>query len=456
MGEMAVTEHTWSPDSWRERTALQQPEWPDAAVAAVARERLKASPPLVFAGEARELRDALARVIEGRAFLLQAGDCVESFNELSTIRIREKLKIMLQMSAVLTYGATLPVVKVGRIAGQFTKPRSNTHERIGDVDVPSFRGHMIHGDAPTLEARVPDPARMVEGYNQSAATLNLLRAFTKGGYADLTQVHAWNQEFVASSPQGQRYERLADEIERALRFMAACGIDLIAERRLHEVDFYTSHEGLLLDYEEGLTRKDSLTGDWYDCSAHLLWIGERTRQLDGAHVEFFAGVHNPLAVKLGPTATAAEAVELCERLNPDRLPGRLTFVARMGADEVEELLPPLLRAVTDEGHPVVWACDPMHANTIRTNGGIKTRRFDSVMGEIEGFFAACWQSGVRPGGVHLEFTGEDVTECLGGADDVLEEHLSSRYETLCDPRLNGRQSLDLAFRLAELMQRAPR
>jgi 3-deoxy-7-phosphoheptulonate synthase len=297
---------------------------------------------------------------------------------------------------------------------------------------------------------------MVEGYNQSAATLNLLRAFTKGGYADLNQVHAWNQEFVASSPQGQRYERLADEIERALRFMAACGIDLIAERRLHEVDFYTSHEGLLLDYEEGLTRRDSLTGDWYDCSAHLLWIGERTRQIDGAHVEFFAGVHNPLAVKLGPTATAAEAVELCERLNPDRMPGRLTFVARMGAGEVEELLPPLLRAVREEGHPVVWACDPMHANTIRTDGGLKTRRFDSVMGEIEGFFAACWASGVRPGGVHLEFTGEDVTECLGGADDVLEEHLSSRYETLCDPRLNGRQSLDLAFRLAELMQRAPR
>jgi 3-deoxy-7-phosphoheptulonate synthase len=456
MGEMAVTEHTWSPDSWRERTALQQPEWPDAAAAAAALERLKASPPLVFAGEARELRDALARVIEGRAFLLQAGDCVESFNELSTIRIREKLKIMLQMSAVLTYGATLPVVKLGRIAGQFTKPRSNTHERVGDVDVPSFRGHMIHDDAPTLAARIPDPARMVEGYNQSAATLNLLRAFTKGGYADLNQVHAWNQEFVASSPQGQRYERLADEIERALRFMAACGIDLIAERRLHEVDFYTSHEGLLLDYEEGLTRRDSLTGDWYDCSAHLLWIGERTRQADGAHVEFFAGVHNPLAVKLGPTATPAEAVELCERLNPDRVPGRLTFVARMGAGEVQELLPPVLRAVADEGHPVVWACDPMHANTIRTDGGLKTRRFDSVMGEIEGFFAACWESGVRPGGVHLEFTGEDVTECLGGADDVLEEHLSSRYETLCDPRLNGRQSLDLAFRLAELMQRAPR
>ena len=395
-------------------------------------------------------------MLEGRAFLLQAGDCVESFNELSTMRIREKLKIILQMSAVLTYGATLPVVKVGRIAGQFTKPRSEPFEHVAGVEVPSFRGHMVHSDEATAEARIPDPARMVEGYNQSAATLNLLRAFTKGGYADLTAVHLWNQEFVASSPQGRRYERLAHDIERALQFMAACGIDLKAERRLHEVDFFTSHEGLLLDYEEGLTRRDSLTGDWYDCSAHLLWIGERTRQLDGAHVEFFSGVHNPLAVKLGPTATPAEAVELCERLNPDRLPGRLTFVARMGADAVQELLPPLLGAVADEGHPVLWACDPMHANTIRVDGGLKTRRFDAVMTEIEGFFSSCWEAGVWPGGVHLEFTGEDVTECLGGADDVLEEHLSSRYETLCDPRLNGRQALDLAFRLAELMQRKPR
>jgi 3-deoxy-7-phosphoheptulonate synthase len=453
---MATTSPTWAPDSWRDRPALQQPEWPDAAGREGAVERLKANPPLVFAGEARDLQEGLARVIEGRAFLVQAGDCVESFNELSAIRIREKLKIMLQMSAVLTYGATLPVVKVGRIAGQFTKPRSAPFETIDGVELPSFRGHMVHGDEPSLEARVPDPQRMVEGYNQSAATLNLLRAFTKGGYADLTQVHVWNQEFVASSREGRRYERLADEIERALRFMAACGIDLAAERRLHEVDFFTSHEGLLLDYEEGLTRRDSLTGDWYDCSAHLLWIGERTRQIDGAHVEFFSGVHNPLAVKLGPSATAGEAIELCERLNPDRVPGRLTFVARMGASTVRDLLPPLLRAAREEGHPVVWACDPMHANTIRTADGLKTRRFDAVMGEIEGFFEACWESGVRPGGVHLEFTGEDVTECLGGADDVLEEHLSTRYETLCDPRLNGRQSLDLAFRLAELMQRAPR
>jgi 3-deoxy-7-phosphoheptulonate synthase len=450
---MAVTPMTWSPESWHERAALQQPGWPDPAAAAAAVERLKGAPPLVFAGEARQLRESLARVIEGRAFLLQAGDCVESFNEISTMRIREKLKIMLQMSAVLTYGATLPVVKLGRIAGQFTKPRSQPTERVGDEEIPSFRGHMVNDDARTAEARVPDPRRMVEGYNQSAATLNLLRAFTKGGYADLTQVHVWNQEFVASSPEGRRYERMADEIARALQFMAACGIDLQAERRLHEVDVFTCHEGLLLDYEEALTRRDSLTGDWYDCSAHLLWIGERTRQPDGAHVEFFSGVHNPIGVKLGPATTAAEAVELCERLNPLRVPGRLTFYARMGSKHIRELLPPLLRAVREEGHPVLWASDPMHGNSIRTSTGVRTRRFDAIMDELEGFFEACWNEGAWPGGVHLEFTGEDVTECLGGADDVLEEHLSERYESLLDPRLNARQSLDLAFRLAELMQR---
>jgi 3-deoxy-7-phosphoheptulonate synthase len=449
---MAVTPATWTPDSWRQRTALQQPSWPDAGAAAAAVARLKTSPPLVFAGEARALRDALAKAIEGRAFLLQAGDCVESFNEISTMRIREKLKIMLQMSAVLTYGATLPVVKVGRIAGQFSKPRSDEFERIGDEEIPTFRGHMVNSELPTAEARVPDPARMIEGYNQAASTLNLLRAFTKGGYADLTQVHLWNKDFVASSPEGQRYEQLASEIERALNFMAACGIDLTAERRLHEVDVFTSHEGLLLDYEEGLTREDSLTGDWYDCSAHLLWIGERTRGLDDAHVEFFAGVHNPLGLKIGPAASPDDVVGLCERLNPLRTPGRLTFYARMGAERVRELLPPLLRAARDEGHPVLWASDPMHANTIRTAAGVKTRRFDTIMAELEGFFEACRSAGVWPGGVHLEFTGEDVTECLGGADDVLEEHLSSRYETLLDPRLNARQSLDLAFRVAELMR----
>jgi 3-deoxy-7-phosphoheptulonate synthase len=453
---MAVTPSTWSPDSWRAFEALQQPEWPDAAAAGAALDRLRTSPPLVFAGEARELRESLANVIAGRGFLLQAGDCVESFNEISTMRIREKLKIMLQMSAVLTYGATLPVVKVGRIAGQFTKPRSDAFEEVGGEQIPSFRGHMVNSEVPSAEARVPDPRRMVEGYNQAAATLNLLRAFTKGGYADLTQVHLWNKDFVASSPEGQRYERLASEIERALAFMAACGIDLEKEYRLHEVDVFTSHEGLLLDYEEGLTRKDSITGDWYDCSAHLLWIGERTRTLDGAHVEFFSGVHNPLGVKLGPAASADDVIALCERLNPLRTPGRLTFYARMGAERVRELLPPLLRAVRDEGHPVLWASDPMHANTIRTADGLKTRRFDTIMAELEGFFDACWEAGVWPGGVHLEFTGQDVTECLGGADDVLEEHLPSRYETLLDPRLNARQSLDLAFRVAELMRQAPR
>jgi 3-deoxy-7-phosphoheptulonate synthase len=453
---MSVTHSTWSPDSWRAYEALQQPEWPDSAAARAAVERLSASPPLVFAGEARSLRDNLAKAIDGRAFLLQAGDCVESFTELSSQRIREKLKIMLQMSAVLTYGATLPVVKVGRIAGQFAKPRSDLVEVVDGVELPSFRGHMVNGDAPTPEARVPDPQRMIEGYNQSAQTLNLLRAFTKGGYADLTQVHLWNKDFVSSSPEGRRYERLASEIERALAFMAACGIDLTAERRLHEVDVFTAHEGLLLDYEEGLTRRDSLTGDWYDCSAHLLWIGERTRRPDGAHVQFFTGVHNPIGVKIGPAATPEEVVELCEVLNPDRVPGRLTFYARLGAERVRELLPPLLAAPRDEGHPVLWASDPMHANTIRTATGVKTRRFDTIMGELEGFFAACWESGVWPGGVHLEFTGEDVTECLGGADELQEEHLSSRYETLLDPRLNARQSLDLAFRLAELMRSAPR
>jgi 3-deoxy-7-phosphoheptulonate synthase len=447
---MAVSE-TWTPSSWRALPALHQPEWPDLACAEDAGARLKAMPPLVFAGEARALKAALGQVCEGRAFLLQAGDCAESFHDFSAITIREKLKILLQMSAVLTYGATLPIVKVGRIAGQFVKPRSSPTEVVDGVELPSFRGHMVHGDEPTAAARTPDPERMVRGYYQAAATLNLLRAFTKGGFADILRVHEWNQEFVSSSAQGRRYERLATDIERALRFMAACGIDLAEERQLHEVDLYTSHEGLLLDYEEALTRRDSLTGDWYDCSAHMLWIGERTRAAEGAHIEFFSGVHNPVGVKVGPAATPEDVVELCERLNPGRVPGRLTLYARMGADRVRELLPPLLRAARDERHPVVWATDPMHANTFRVASGHKTRSFDTIMAEIEGFVGACREEGVWPGGVHLEFTGEDVTECLGGGE-VREEHLDHRYETLCDPRLNARQSLDLAFRVAELMQ----
>jgi 3-deoxy-7-phosphoheptulonate synthase len=351
---------------------------------------------------------------------------------------------------VLTYGATVPIVKIGRIAGQFAKPRSSPRERVGAVELPSFFGHMVNGDEPTPEARRPDPERMVQAYHQSAATLNLLRAFTKGGFADIMRVHEWNQAFVTSSPEGQRYEQLAREIDRALGFMAACGIDLESERQLHEVDVWTSHEGLVLDYEEGLTRRDSLTGDWYDCSAHMLWIGERTRQPDGAHVEFFAGVHNPIGIKLGPTATAEEALALCERLNPDRVPGRVTLIERMGAERVADALPPILRAVREAEHPVAWVCDPMHGNTVQAPSGVKTRHFDAIMAEIERFFAVCRREGAWPGGVHLEFTGEDVTECLGGSKAVLEEQLNHRYETLCDPRLNARQSLDLAFRIAEL------
>ena len=449
---MAVSPTAWTPSSWRSRPARHQPEWPDEACAETALARLKALPPLVFAGEARDLQAALAEVGAGRAFLLQAGDCAESFHDFTAVSIREKLKILLQMSVVMIYGSALPLVKVGRIAGQFAKPRSTPTERVGDVELPSFLGHMVNDDAPTAEARVADPDRMVRAYHQSAATLNLLRAFTKGGFADLTQVQMWNQEFAASAPEGQRYRAIAIEIERALGFMRACGIDLVASPQLHQVDVWTSHEGLLLDYEEGLTRKDSLTGDWYDCSAHMLWVGERTRQPEGAHVEFFAGVHNPLGVKLGPAATPEEALELCERLNPTRAPGRLTFIVRMGSERLAEVLPPLLRAVAEAEQPVVWVCDPMHANTVRTASGIKTRSFEEIMAEVSAFFTVCRAEGAWPGGVHLEFTGEDVTECLGGNAAVLEEELSVRYESLCDPRLNARQSLDLAFRVAELMR----
>jgi 3-deoxy-7-phosphoheptulonate synthase len=390
-------------------------------------------------------------VAAGRAFLLHVGDCAESFRDLTAPRIRDNLKIMLQMATVLTYGAALPVVKLGRVAGQFAKPRSSATERVGDLELPSFRGHMVNDDAPDAQARVADPGRMLQAYNQSAARLNLLRAFTKGGFADLEQVHVWNQEFVAGSPQGRRYEGIARGIDDALRFMRAIGIDLQRERTLHEVDLWTSHEGLVLPYEECLTRRDSLTGRWYDCSAHLLWIGERTRGLEDAHVAFLAGVQNPIGCKFGPAATADEVVALCERLDPDRDPGRMMLIARLGADRVEELLPPLVRAVKESGHPVVWTCDPMHANGLVTDDGMKTRRFDDIMRELRGFFSVCRAEGVWPGGVHLEFTGDDVTECVGGADPIAENELCSRYSTLCDPRLNARQSLDVAFQVAELL-----
>jgi 3-deoxy-7-phosphoheptulonate synthase len=444
---------TWSPRSWRERPAAQQPDWPDEGALDAVLKQMGTMPPLVFAGEARALTESLGNVANGEAFLLQAGDCAESFDAFGADAIRDKLKVILQMAVVLTYSSGVPTVKVGRIAGQFAKPRSSPTELVGDVELPSFRGHLVNDILPTAAARVPDPARLLQAYHQSASTLNLLRAFTKGGFADLGQVHTWNQEFVASSSQGQRYERVADEIDRALRFMKATGIETTSVPNLHEVDFFTSHEALVLGYEEALTRQDSLTGDWYDCSAHMVWIGERTRQLDGAHVEFFSGVRNPIGCKIGPTATPDEVVALCERLNPDRTPGRLTFITRMGAGKIEAGLPPLLAAVREAGHPVVWACDPMHGNTFTSEGGHKTRRFDDILAEITGFFAAHRAEGTWPGGVHVELTGDDVTECLGGAEEILDSDLGSRYETMCDPRLNGRQSVDLAFAVAELLRR---
>ena len=442
----------WSPAGWRSRPAVQQPEWPDAPAAETALDELRGLPPLVFAGEARQLTESLAATAEGKGFLLLAGDCAESFEAFSADTIRDKLKVILQMAVVLTYSTGVPVTKVGRIAGQFAKPRSEPTEARSGTELPSFRGDIVNGFAFDAEARKADPTRLVRAYNQSAATLNLLRAFTKGGFADLSRVHAWNLEYVATSREGKRYEALAQEIERALRFMAACGIDLDGELQLHEVDFYTAHEALVLAYEEALTRRDSLTGDWYDCSAHLLWVGERSRQPAGAHVEFLAGVQNPLGVKLGPTATPEEAVALCERLNPRRRPGRLVLFSRMGADRVVQGLPPILRAVTMAGHPVVWACDPMHGNTFVHDSGYKTRRFEDVMRELRGFFAACETAGAWPGGVHIELTGDNVTECLGGTEEVLDEHLEQRYETMCDPRLNARQSLDLAFQVSELLR----
>jgi 3-deoxy-7-phosphoheptulonate synthase len=443
---------TWHAASWRRHPARQQPRWPDDEALKRVETQLAALPPLVVAGEARQLTSALGEVAQGRAFLLQAGDCAESFAAFAADSIRDKLKVVLQMAAALTYAAGVPVVKVGRIAGQFAKPRTSETERIGDTELESFRGHMVNDEPFDADARRPDPERLVTAYHQSAATLNLLRAFTKGGFADLSHVHKWNQQFVASSAEGRRYERIAGEIDRALRFMTACGIDLSAESGLHQVDFWTSHEALILNYEEALTRQDSLSGDWVDCSAHLLWVGERTRQLDGAHVEFLSGVINPVAVKIGPSATADDVVALCDRLDPSFVPGRLTLITRFGAGRVGEHLPPLLEAVTASGHPVVWACDPMHGNTFTSASGHKTRRFDDILSEVREFFAVHRESGSWPGGVHVELTGDDVTECLGGAEVIEEEHLHRRYTTACDPRLNARQSIDLAFRLAELLR----
>ena len=452
MSQATPLSSDWNPSSWRKFPALQQPEWPDQAAVETVLKQLRDLPPLVFAGEARDLQQRLGQVAAGEAFLLQAGDCAESFESMGANDIREKLRVILQMAIVLTYAGGIPTVKVGRIAGQFAKPRSNHTEVQDGLELPVFRGHIVNDVGFDSESRVPRPERLLEAYNRSASTLNLLRGFTKGGFADLSHVHSWNKEFVSDSPQGQRYEEMANGIDSALRFMAACGINTGSDARLHEATMFTSHEALLLGYEEALTREDSLTNEYYDCSAHMVWIGERTRQLDGAHVEFFRGIKNPIGCKVGPTSTPEGVLQLCETLNPDRIPGRLTLITRMGASQVGEVLPALLEAVRDSGHPVVWACDPMHGNTVVSKSGRKTRHFEDVAAEVDGFFAAHREAGTWPGGIHLELTGDDVTECIGGSMAVEDADLHMRYETMCDPRLNARQSLDLAFRVAELLQ----
>ena len=439
----------WNPNSWTNFAADQQPDWPDDNELNAVLKEISELPPLVFAGEARTLKSKLARVCNGEALLLQAGDCAESFSALSANSIRDKLKVILQMAVALTYSTGLPVVKVGRIAGQFAKPRSSPTETKDDVELPSFRGHIVNDTDFNAGARTADPKRLLMAYNQSSATLNLLRAFTRGGFADLTQVHSWNQQFVANSPAGAQYKEIADGITNALAFMRACGITSEDHPALHEVDFYTSHEALLLGYEEALTRNDSMSGDWYDCSAHMLWIGERTRQLDGAHIEFLRGVQNPLGCKLGPTATTEEAIKLCEILNPKQIPGRLTFITRMGASVIENKLPKLVVAVQDSDHPVVWACDPMHGNTYTAESGLKTRNFSDVVDETKKFFHIHRSIGTWAGGIHVELTGDNVTECIGGAENLSDDDLALRYETMCDPRLNASQSLELAFHVAE-------
>ncbi len=433
--------------AWRDLPAAQQPEYPDPAALRAVTAELGTYPPLVFAGECDQLRARMAAVARGEAFLLQGGDCAEAFDQVSAENIRAKLKTLLQMSAVLTYAAAVPVVKIGRIAGQYSKPRSKPTETRGGVTLPSYRGDSVNGAEFTAEARTPDPERLRRMYHSSAATLNLVRGFTTGGYADLHQVHAWNQDFVRTSASGQRYEALAREIDNALNFMKACGAD---PAEFHTVEFYASHEALLLDYEGALTRTDSRTGRLYDVSGHFVWIGERTRQLDGAHVAFAATIRNPIGVKLGPTTTVDEALALVDRLDPEREPGRLTFVTRMGADRVRDRLPLLVEGVRAAGAEVAWVSDPMHGNTFEAASGHKTRRFDDVLDEVKGFFEVHKGLGTHPGGIHVELTGDDVTECVGGGDEIFVDDLHQRYETACDPRLNRSQSLDLAFLVAEM------
>ena len=437
----------WAPHSWTSHEARQLPDYPDQSALTAATDTLRSFPPLVFAGEARNLTAELARVAAGDAFLLQGGDCAESFAEFHPNNIRDTFRVILQMAVVLTYASKLPVVKLGRMAGQFAKPRSAPTETIDGVELPSYRGDNVNDIGFTPESRTPDPKRMVQGYAQSAATLNLLRAFAQGGYANLAQVHRWTLDYMGRSPWAAKYAETADRIGEALDFMAACGIDPETVPQLAQTSFYTSHEALLLPYEEAMTRQDSLTGDWYDTSAHFLWIGDRTRFEGSAHVEFLRGIGNPIGVKCGPTLEPDVLLRLLDTLNP----GRMTLITRYGHDKIEAAFPKLLRAVTREGHPVVWSCDPMHGNVVKAANGYKTRPFERILAEVRGFFAVHRAEGTHAGGIHAEMTGQNVTECTGGAVDVTEQTLADRYHTHCDPRLNAGQSLEMAFLLAEML-----
>ena len=441
----------WAPDSWTSHEARQLPTYPDQGALRAATDTLRSYPPLVFAGEARNLTADLAKVSEGKAFLLQGGDCAESFAEFHPDNIRDTFRVILQMAVVLTYASKLPVVKLGRMAGQFAKPRSADMETIGEETHPSYRGDNVNDIAFTATSRTPDPQRMIQGYNQAAATLNLLRAFSQGGYANLHQVHRWTHDFLGRSPWSKKYAETADRIGDALEFMAACGIDPETVPQLSQTHFYTSHEALLLPYEQAMTRQDSLTGDWYDTSAHMLWIGDRTRFDGSAHVEFLRGIGNPVGIKCGPSLEPDVLLRMLDTLNPARVPGRMTLITRYGYDKIEGGLPRLVRAVTREGHPVVWSCDPMHGNVVKAANGYKTRPFDRILAEVRGFFAVHRAEGTHAGGIHAEMTGQNVTECTGGAIDVTEQSLADRYHTHCDPRLNAGQSLELAFLLAEML-----
>lgn len=443
----------WNPDSWKTHEAKHMPVYPDSARLNAVESTLTSFPPLVFAGEARALTADLAEVAAGRGFLLQGGDCAESFAEFHPNNIRDTFRVLLQMAVVLTFASKQPVVKVGRMAGQFAKPRSSPTETVDGVELPSYLGDNINGIEFTPESRIPDPERLLKAYSQSAATLNLLRAFAHGGYANLRQVHQWTLDFMDRSPWAQKFAEVSDRIGEALDFMQACGIDPQTVPQLQGTSFYTSHEALLLPYEQALTRQDSLTGQWYDCSAHMLWIGDRTRFDGSAHVEFLRGVGNPLGMKCGPSLSADALLKLLDTLNPARQAGRITLISRFGHDKVEAGLAPLVRAVAREGHPVVWSCDPMHGNVIKADNGYKTRPFDRILSEVKGFFAVHRAEGTHAGGIHIEMTGRDVTECTGGAIALTQEGLADRYHTHCDPRLNAAQSLELAFLLAEELNR---